>query len=392
MRILFGLAAILAAVSSAVAQQSEPPLLSIAHNEGVVETLAVAFPPPPEESGETSLGPAQWAQSFVRPGSSVVQLHLSDIAFGSDEFFEIEIVDSNGATLQKLTNQSLKGIISIWTDNSAGQSLGLAVYGNSKGSLRFKVDAISYDKLGLVLESIVGNDERMHLYAYQGDLAPTVDRVQGPVAKLSFIANSPNGPRRYVCTGFLIGDDTLVTNEHCVATAELCATTKVMFGFTFNNMGQTPGLEQYDCQSVTTVNVDLDMAVIKLVGQPGERWGTLKLAANDVLNNERIFVLQHPAGEAKQISDVGCTVFEAQSPGRTTASDFAHQCDTLGGSSGSPVFNVAGEVVGLHHWGRDAVGRYSDANRAVRIGPIKEFLASHNIGQVGAASAAPSDN
>jgi V8-like Glu-specific endopeptidase len=373
MRILLAQTVLLATVGGALAQ-NDPPPVSVPHVEGIVEELSVSFPPPPEESGEEDLGPAQWAQSFARPSANVMQLHLKNIAFDAGEFFEIDVIDASGARVQKLTNETLKGATATWTNNGRGNSIALAVYGNRKGSLKFSVDAVSFDRQGAVLESIVGTDERQHLYAYQGNLAPTVNATQGPVAKLSYIKTTVNGPKRLVCTGFLIDDDTLITNEHCASTPELCATTKVMFGFAFDKLGQMPSLEQYDCASVAAVNVDLDLAVLKLNGSPGPKWGTVKLAAHDAVQGDRLFLLQHPAGEAKQISDLGCKVFEPKSPGRAPDSDFAHECDTLGGSSGSPVFNIAGEVVGLHHWGRDITGRYSVANRAVRIEPIKAFL------------------
>ncbi|MFZ2100987.1 MAG: serine protease [Oricola sp.] len=387
MRILTMLAA-LAAVTATATAQDRPPPVSVPHAEGVVETLDIGFPPPPEESGGGGAGPAQWARSFLRAGANGVQLHFSGIGFDPEEFFEIELVDTSGATVQTLTRETLGDRTALWSNIGRGQSLGVAVYGNRNGSLRFSIDAISFDRLGMVLESIVGADGREHLYRYHGDFAPVVDRVQGAVAKLSFIKDEGDGPARYVCTGFLIGDDTFVSNEHCVADADTCATAKVIFGFAYNSLGQTPGIEQYDCASVAAVNADLDVAVLKLAGTPGPRWGTLTLASNDLMEDERLFVLQHPAGEAKQISDEGCAVFEAQSPGRATASDFAHLCDTLGGSSGSPVFDAEGEVVGLHHWGRAAFGKYSGSNRAVRIGPIHEFLAQ--AGQI--PPAATGDN
>ncbi|AKI02708.1 V8-like Glu-specific endopeptidase [Hoeflea sp. IMCC20628] len=358
-----------------VVAQNAPPPVSVAHLEGVVETLEVRFPPSPEESGtEQVRGAAQWAQSFLRAGASGVQLRFENISFDADEYFEIEIVDANGANVQTLTPEMLAGRTALWTNIGRGQSLGVSVYGNRNGSLSFELKSISFDRRGMVLESIIGQDQRQHLYEYGGDLLDTVSRVSGAVAKLSMIKNTPNGPKRYVCTGFLVDDSTLVTNEHCVADQEACANTKVIFGYEYNRIGQIPGMEQYDCLNVRTVNVELDTAVLELAGEPGKRWNSLPLADQPAQDGERLFIIQHPAGEPKQISDSDCTVFESISPGRQSRSDFAHMCDTLGGSSGSPVFNVSGEVVGLHHWGRDISGRYSRSNRAVRMELVRTLL------------------
>ena len=83
------------------------------------------------------------------------------------------------------------------------------------------------------------------------------------------------------------------------------------------------------------------------------------------INGEELFIIQHPAGETKQISMNECAVSRPVADGRAAATDFAHTCDTLGGSSGSPVFTTDGRLVGLHHYGR-GVG-YWNENRAVRI-------------------------
>lgn len=359
-----------------VMAQTAPPPVSVPHLEGIVETLDVSFPPPPEESGSSEVrGAAQWAQSFLRAGASGTQLRFENISFDAGEYFEIEIVDANGATVQTLTPETLAGRSSLWTNLGRGQSMGVAVYGNRNNSLSFELVSISFDRRGMALESIIGEDQRQHLYEYTGDLLDTVSRVSGAVAKLSMIKNTANGPKRYVCTGFLIDDNTLVTNEHCVADQNVCANTKVIFGYEYNRIGQIPGMEQYDCLSVRTVNVEFDMAVLDLAGEPGKRWSSLALAERPVENGERLFIVQHPTGEPKQISDRDCAVFEAIAPGRQSQSDFAHTCDTLGGSSGSPVFNVSGEVVGLHHWGRDMSGRYSRSNRAVRIELVRPLIA-----------------
>lgn len=366
-------AALFPALPSA-AQNAAPPV-SVPHLEGIVEALDVRFPPSPEESGSGQVrGAAQWAQSFLRAGASGVQLRFENIVFDADEYFEIELVDANGSTVQTLTPQTLAGKPAIWTNIGRGQSLGVSVYGNRDGSLSFEVKSISFDRRGMVQESIIGQDQRQHLYEYNGDLLDTVSRVSGSVAKLSMIKNTPNGPKRYVCSGFLVDDSTLVTNEHCVADQETCANTKVIFGYEYNRFGQIPGMEQYDCLNVRAVNFELDTAVLELAGEPGKRWNSLTLGETPAQDGERLFIVQHPAGEPKQISESDCTVFESISPGRQSRSDFAHRCDTLGGSSGSPVFNLSGEVVGLHHWGRDVSGRYSRANRAVRMELVSPLI------------------
>ena len=82
-------------------------------------------------------------------------------------------------------------------------------------------------------------------------------------------------------------------------------------------------------------------------------------------------MIEHPAGESKQVSRVDCKVQGVDLIGRSTdKTDFGHTCDTLGGSSGSPVLDPAHlEVVGLHHLAVTTAGVV--VNQAVNINLIK---------------------
>jgi V8-like Glu-specific endopeptidase len=58
--------------------------------------------------------------------------------------------------------------------------------------------------------------------------------------------------------------------------------------------------------------------------------------------------------------------------------DFGHSCDTIQGSSGSPVLDSNHRVVGLHHWGFDDYGpdAWKRTNRAVRMAEIRGAIQS----------------
>jgi S1-C subfamily serine protease len=81
--------------------------------------------------------------------------------------------------------------------------------------------------------------------------------------------------------------------------------------------------------------------------------------------NEPMFVLGHPTGEPLAIS-MGSVLSHAAEGRR-----LRHDAYTLGGSSGSPVFNADFQLVGLHHAGdpRDGAAQF---NQAIPIGLIAQ--------------------
>ena len=86
---------------------------------------------------------------------------------------------------------------------------------------------------------------------------------------------------------------------------------------------------------------------------------------------EKIFVIGHPNGDALSISLYDNILLDYDD-------HYVHyRSPTEQGSSGSPVFNDAWELVALHHWGSKETpmlhgsGKY-EANRGVRIDRIRK--------------------
>ena len=65
-----------------------------------------------------------------------------------------------------------------------------------------------------------------------------------------------------------------------------------------------------------------------------------------------MWIIGHPKLKTQQISRVDCRITKSRQNGRNS---FSHTCPTIGGSSGSPVFDASnGNVIGIAHAVDDA--------------------------------------
>jgi V8-like Glu-specific endopeptidase len=152
-------------------------------------------------------------------------------------------------------------------------------------------------------------------------------------------------------TGFLIGNDLLLTNHHVLPDETAARDSVFQFNFQRTAEGLDAAIDEYraDVQSgfATHAATDCDWTAVKLKGAPGTRWGSLPLKQLQVAVGDRVNIVQHALGQQKQIAlyhnvvaFVGGNVIQ-------------YLTDTARGSSGSPVFDQKWRVVALHHSGGD---------------------------------------
>jgi hypothetical protein len=211
---------------------------------------------------------------------------------------------------------------------------------------------------------------------YHDDLTIQIGRVPGLITSLQRLVTLAPSVCRLVAdvtvkgTGFRIADDLLLTNWHVLhntRNGQRRGAVTAEFGYEDDGQGNEPAPTQIPCDvtSIVTDQAD-DWAVIRVVQPLRDDWPPIKLSeAVDPVANEPAYIVQHPAGARKRLGFV-----------RNQVSSFDDRVlhyltDTQEGSSGSPVFDAHGRLIGLHHAGgtpQELVGKPPMAkNEGIRI-------------------------
>lgn len=147
-------------------------------------------------------------------------------------------------------------------------------------------------------------------------------------------------------SGFIVGDNLVMTNHHVLGSQDTADASKFEFGYQIGPDGnpQLPQSRQAKAGGLFHTNVDLDFSVAELESIP-EDVQPLLLKATRPQKEARVSIIQHPGGAYKMIS--------MQNNFIAFANDkiLQYTTSTMPGSSGSPVFNDDFEVVAIHHSG-----------------------------------------
>ncbi|MBC7429063.1 MAG: trypsin-like peptidase domain-containing protein [Bacteriovorax sp.] len=152
------------------------------------------------------------------------------------------------------------------------------------------------------------------------------------------------------CSGFLVGENLLVTAGHCIQSMNDCGSYKWVFGFS-NDAGEKssysiPAINIYTCTKIISRTLDRntmnDYALVQL-DRKVERRAPLKFrTSGKISDTSGIVVIGHPSGLPTKISD-GANVRDNKNK-----YFFQGNLDTFGGNSGSAVFDTkTGLVEGI---------------------------------------------
>lgn len=156
-------------------------------------------------------------------------------------------------------------------------------------------------------------------------------------------------------TGFLISGRVLITNNHVLGSALAAGRSEAEFEYERDESGMIlPGVKfPLDPESLFFTHEGLDFSVVAVGPRAvnAERqlaeFGHLPLigGTGKAAEGEWLTIVQHPGGEPKQLCARENQLL------RKGPDVLWYSTDTLGGSSGSPVFNNDWLVVALHHSG-----------------------------------------
>jgi V8-like Glu-specific endopeptidase len=182
------------------------------------------------------------------------------------------------------------------------------------------------------------------------------------------------------CTAALLPGNHVLTNHHCLPLSgplEPLRASILMDYLTQDGRGS----KRYDVDvRPMEADAELDFAVTKASGDPVREFGTARLQVADILPNQSLVIIHHPLGRPKVISRFRCLATREQADGP----DLRHRCDTLGGSSGSLIYDAASRGVALHKEGGLDPKDPGSFNSATRMAAI---MAKSRVLQAAAAPA-----
>jgi V8-like Glu-specific endopeptidase len=234
-------------------------------------------------------------------------------------------------------------------------------------------DGYEEESLGASREkSICGVDDMQDVEQYDGSLGPSIAFVASHQAPVGMIRWKNDLATRYTnpgdvngsawCTATLLSADILITAGHCfdvdgntwvwprdngtgmpISSAQGATEMRVEFNYQLDPNGVP--------RTITPVNVvelveyrlgQLDYAVIRVAGTPASTFGKSVVTPFPMVVGAPITIIQHPAGQPKQIHAGPLASISPTYWYYSTA-------DTLGGSSGSGVLNPSTGLIHAVH-------------------------------------------
>src|SRR4030095_3616378 len=204
-----------------------------------------------------------------------------------------------------------------------------------------------------VLERIIGSNDLVPIQFLLLALekAKSVGRI--------LVKNELDGLEGYG-TGFLIAPNILMTNHHVLPDTKTAQHSQVEFNYEMTVSGKPTKSVVFnllpDTLYVTSPQEKFDFTIVAVNkksedGKLLSSFGFLPVTKEPATlsQGQAVSIIQHPNGERKQLA------LRNNNITKVDGDLLMYTTDTLGGSSGSPIFNDAWDVAGLHHSGVPAM-------------------------------------
>lgn len=222
-------------------------------------------------------------------------------------------------------------------------------------------------------------------------------------------------------TGFMVSPSLLLTNNHVIPSKDFAGKLQAQFQYQYDYNGNPVAADvyQFDPDNVFYTDAALDFTLIRMkrscklvlapitaisaadefMGEaplvsddltlgpitpikpgrifwmcryPGERHGWVQLPTNvSYAVDQHLNIIQHPSGRHKEVA------LQKNQVTNIYTNHIRYTTDTEPGSSGSPVFNNAWDLLVLHHAGGEFSGGKWINNQGVRIDKIVNSIRNH---------------
>ncbi|WP_448549675.1 trypsin-like serine peptidase [Thalassotalea fusca] len=293
------------------------------------------------------------AQTFYpKETSQYIRVHFVFNKFNKSDGWKVYL--NKGDISETVVNyQDIDSKNEAWSKRIYSSSITIDVSAtNAESAPVFKIDKYIFQVVPKSPKSIIG-DETPDWEDYADTFGNESIKNNGKgVALIRFVESSIDEEEN-TCTGFLVSDQLVLTNYHCINSQDTCLNTELVFDYY-----RPPNVEDKTmaCAAFISGNKLLDYAVLSLDKEaPTTQYNKLKVVNDDEWKNHSLYLIHHPEGDPKKVTRVNCKVDgnELEGVSKNYHTDFGHTCDTYGGSSGSPIFNKYHQLVGLHHFGND---------------------------------------
>ena len=320
-------------------------------------------------------GTMVWTATLRSQGATAVRAHLTEIALPKGA--ALYVYGTRGQAFGPYTGAGAVGAGELWTNSVLGDALTLQL--EITGPVSFETLLDTY----FVIDSVGHMGDRFSVTRWEADHAvksfctdgdgpinepcvynaacSSVPSAIAPAAQAIGEMLYASGSSYYICSGGLVADTAgtmtpyFLTANHCISTSTEAASLETYWDFTAP-CGTTACDYAWDSgraapgATIVSTNSSSDYTLLQLASVPSGRtylgWTSAAIAYS---NGAGLYRLSHPSGAPQAYSEhsVSTTAGTCSSWPRGS---WIYSKDTYGategGSSGSPVLNASGEIVG----------------------------------------------